>query len=121
MSAAGTGGPGRDGGPEAVRLSVHGRVQGVGFRYFVLRQARRLGLTGRVRNLPDGSVEARVRGSRAGIDELVVALRAGPPVARVERVEEHALAEAPEWRDFAIDDFQSMSTTAGRSGEQTDE
>jgi len=67
----------------SVHALVTGRVQGVGFRAFTAATARRLGLTGWVRNLPDGSVEALAEGARRDLDEFVTALRSGPPAARV--------------------------------------
>ena len=65
---------------------VCGRVQGVGFRWFVLRQAEREGLTGFARNLPDGSVEVLAAGEVVALERLAAALRVGPPHARVEDV-----------------------------------
>jgi acylphosphatase len=65
---------------------VHGRVQGVGFRWFVQRAARRLGLAGWVANQPDGSVRVRAAGPAAELERLTEALRSGPPGARVERL-----------------------------------
>jgi acylphosphatase len=65
---------------------VTGRVQGVGFRYTTVDQARRLGVCGWVRNRPDGSVEVEVEGERAGVEALVRFLHRGPPGARVEDV-----------------------------------
>lgn len=67
---------------------VRGLVQGVGFRWFVREEARRRGLTGCVRNLPDGSVEVVVRGPQPVIGELEEALARGPAGARVDRLEE---------------------------------
>lgn len=64
-----------------------GRVQGVGFRWWTVRTADRLGLGGSVRNLRDGSVEVQAVGSPAALDELESALASGPPGARVDRVE----------------------------------
>ena len=57
---------------------ISGRVQGVGFRYYVARQARALGLTGWVRNLPDGRVEAIAAGPQSAVDEFEGALRQRP-------------------------------------------
>ena len=70
-----------------VRLRVHGRVQGVGFRYFVRARARALGVRGWVRNMADGAVELAAAGSEAAMTELEGAVRAGPPGARVDRLE----------------------------------
>lgn len=82
----------------AVRFRVHGRVQGVGFRYFVLRAANGSGVTGWVRNCPDGTVEALARGGAEAIDRFRSALRSGPPSSAVTAVDE---SEAP--------DFEGMS------------
>ena len=71
----------------AARYLVRGMVQGVGFRWFVLREAQRLELRGWVSNLRDGSVEVVVEGAPASVSELERALARGPSAARVERVE----------------------------------
>jgi acylphosphatase len=73
----------------AKRFHVSGRVQGVGFRYFVERVALRLGIAGYVSNLPDGRVEVYVLASPAQLDTLRDELRRGPILARVDRVEEN--------------------------------
>ena len=65
---------------------VEGRVQGVGFRFFVRDRARALGLAGAVRNLPGGSVHVEAEGSRDSLSALIQDLHEGPPAARVERV-----------------------------------
>lgn len=67
---------------------VHGRVQGVGFRWWTRGVARRLGVTGTVRNLPDGSVEVRARGDEAALAHLRESLGEGPPGSSVTSVEE---------------------------------
>lgn len=69
------------------RFRVSGRVQGVGYRWFVSREAERLGLQGYAENLADGSVEVVARGSKEVVDALERALRRGPTFARVEHVE----------------------------------
>jgi acylphosphatase len=66
-----------------VRYTVEGRVQGVGFRYFVRRTAESLGIIGWVRNLPDGAVEALARGDQQALDAFESSLRKGPPGASV--------------------------------------
>jgi acylphosphatase len=66
--------------------TVTGRVQGVGFRWFVQRMACSSGLTGFVRNLPNGGVEAVAEGDEQALDRLLDALRQGPPAARIEDV-----------------------------------
>jgi acylphosphatase len=70
----------------ARRFLVSGRVQGVGYRYFVLDAARREGLHGYVKNLPDGRVEAEAEGEAEALDRFERALRQGPSRARVEHV-----------------------------------
>lgn len=69
------------------RFLVKGRVQGVGFRWFVMREAGRLGLRGYARNLADGSVEVVAAGPVAALEDLERALRTGPALARVDHVE----------------------------------
>ena len=73
--------------PIARRVRIAGHVQGVFFRAWTVEQAERLGVTGRVRNCRDGSVEALLQGEAAAVSELIEALHRGPPSARVERVE----------------------------------
>ena len=77
-----------------IRMIVEGRVQGVGFRWFVQRRAEALHLDGEVRNLPDGSLEVIVAGSPENVDALRTAVRAGPSAARVEAVREFWEREA---------------------------
>jgi len=88
----------------AVRIIIHGRVQGVGFRYHARLKGRELKLRGYVRNLPDGSVEVVVRGPQIRIDAFLVFCRRGSPVARVERVEVRELrpGEADGLQGFEI-------------------
>jgi len=69
---------------EARGWIVRGRVQGVGFRWYVQRVGQRLALGGHVCNLPDGSVEVHARGPTEALDALEKALREGPPASRVE-------------------------------------
>ncbi|MBX9927499.1 MAG: acylphosphatase [Gemmatimonadaceae bacterium] len=78
----------------ASRFVVHGVVQGVGFRYFVRREATALGLSGWVRNLPDGSVEVLADGSDGALVALASRLQQGPPASQVREV-----ARAPVVRD----------------------
>lgn len=70
-----------------VHAFVHGRVQGVASREYTRRQAVRLGLSGCVRNRPDGSVGTVFEGSAAEVGELLALLASGSPYARVHRVE----------------------------------
>jgi acylphosphatase len=70
---------------------IHGRVQGVGFRWWARSVAGRLGLHGTVRNLGDGSVELVASGAPNAIDELRRCLSDGPPGSRVDRLEESTI------------------------------
>jgi acylphosphatase len=72
---------------EARRFVVRGRVQGVGFRWFVEREAHILGIAGWVRNNHDGSVEVLAQGTRHQLSGLHSRLREGPRAARVDDVE----------------------------------
>lgn len=81
---------------------VHGYVQGVNFRYFVMKRAEALALKGYVRNLPDGTmVEVRAEGDKDKLEELLKYLNVGPSRARVERVD-------VKWSDYTgrFEDFQ---------------
>lgn len=71
----------------AARWVVSGRVQGVGFRWFAIRLAEKLGVAGWVSNLPNGNVEVVGRAPAETLAELEKGLRAGPRMARVEGVE----------------------------------
>lgn len=71
---------------KTVRIRVEGLVQGVGFRFFVLREADRIGVRGYVRNMPDGSVEAVAAGAGPALDEFVRRLGTGPSASRVSGV-----------------------------------
>lgn len=76
-----------------VRYLVSGVVQGVGFRYFVLRQAERVGVVGWVRNLPDGRVEVVAGGESDQLSELEKALWTGPSRSRVTGVEKSEILD----------------------------
>jgi acylphosphatase len=75
----------------AYRYLVQGRVQGVGYRYFVQREADTLGVTGFVRNLPDGSVEVVAEAADGVLDRLEARLRQGPSFARVASLDRVAI------------------------------
>jgi acylphosphatase len=81
---------------------VHGRVQGVAFREYTRREALRLGLSGWVRNLPDGTVEVLFEGSEAQTEALLAWLASGSPSARVTRVEYNELPPQGETGPFFI-------------------
>ena len=71
----------------ARKFLISGRVQGVGFRFFAERAARREGLHGWVRNLPDGRVEAAAEGEAEAVDRFEGQLRHGPTGARVDHLD----------------------------------
>ncbi len=81
---------------------VRGRVQGVGFRFFVLEQANTLGLFGWVRNLPDRRVEVVAEGERAILEQLLTELRRGPRGAYVDRVDVEWMEPTGEFEAFRI-------------------
>jgi acylphosphatase len=72
---------------ERLHAVIHGDVQGVGFRYFVMRKARPLGIRGWVRNRHDGAVELEAEGERQVLEQLLEAIRQGPRAAHVTRVD----------------------------------
>lgn len=74
-----------------VRAVVSGRVQGVWYRESCRREAVALGITGEVRNTPDGSVEIEAQGTRAAVDALLRWAQVGPPAARVTQLSVHDL------------------------------
>ena len=69
-------------------LRIHGRVQGVGFRVYMQREAQRLGVSGWVRNRHDGTVEAMVHGAPDAVEAVIAWARHGPPSARVTHVDD---------------------------------
>jgi len=86
----------------ARRIVVSGRVQGVGFRFFVERAAHAEGVGGWVRNLADGRVEALVEGDAEAVDRVEQKIRRGPPGARVDKVDVHDEPPAAGGRHFQI-------------------
>lgn len=86
----------------ARRYLVSGRVQGVGFRYFTEDTALREGVSGFVRNLPDGRVEAEVEGDIAAVARVEQALWNGPPGSRVEHVEVEPLPPSGRASGFRV-------------------
>ena len=88
---------------KAKQVIVHGRVQGVGFRYFVQETGSRLGLTGDVRNRHDGTVMIRVEGDELLIEEFLNEVRRGPRMARVERVQTEEVPPSGKYKAFQIE------------------
>jgi acylphosphatase len=81
-------------------LRIEGRVQGVGYRDWMQREATRHGLHGWVRNRPDGTVQALVDGEEGAVRALLAACRRGPFLARVDRIEETLAPEPPDQPGF---------------------
>jgi acylphosphatase len=79
--------------PKTVRLRITGRVQGVGFRDWVVQRAGLHGLNGWVRNRRDGSVEALVHGAGDAVDLFVYECQRGPPMAQVKAIDEEPSTE----------------------------
>ena len=86
----------------ARRFVISGRVQGVGFRWFTQEEAQREGVTGWVRNLPDGRVEAFVEGEADAVTRVEQAVRRGPGGARVQTVAVDVEDPAGRYMDFSI-------------------
>ena len=82
--------------------TVHGRVQGVGYRWFVQRVAARLGLVGWVANEPSGSVRVVAEGDIASLDELARLLSQGPSGAHVERIDSEVVSATGSFSTFEI-------------------
>jgi acylphosphatase len=88
---------------EAKHVVVHGRVQGVGFRYFVQRAGTRLGLVGNVRNLDDGSVEIVVEGDGGIIGDFLKEVGRGPSLSRVERLDVRETPPTGRYSTFQVE------------------
>ena len=86
----------------AKRLVVSGRVQGVGFRYFVVKAAEPLGIRGYVRNLRDGRVEVIAEGTAMDIRALGMDILAGPPHGRVDEIDKSDLPVTGQYSGFEI-------------------
>ena len=86
----------------SIHWLVAGRVQGVGFRWFVRRAASRLGVRGDVRNLPDGRVEIRAQGDAGRLDTLREEVRRGPRGSRVDEIEQLAPIDGLSFDAFEI-------------------
>jgi acylphosphatase len=86
----------------ALHVLVRGRVQGVGFRWFVREQGRLLGVRGWVRNRPDGAVEVSADGEPTALEQLRARLILGPPGADVHNLEDLAEPTEPLPASFTI-------------------
>lgn len=87
---------------QRLHAHVYGRVQGVSFRYYTQLRARELGLTGWVRNRPDGSVEVVAEGSKRDLESLLYFLHQGPTAARVTEVEAQWFTAHDEFDEFNV-------------------
>jgi acylphosphatase len=85
-----------------VRVLISGIVQGVAYRAHTKEMAKRLGVNGWVRNLPDGKVEALFEGDKDKVDQMVEWCKKGPPLARVDKVEVEEEPYRGEFFDFSI-------------------
>lgn len=88
---------------KTLHARVEGMVQGVGFRYSTVRQARRLGVSGYVRNLPGGSVEVVAEGEEEMLRRLAAWLQQGPPGAHVRNLERRFGPDRGFYRDFRVE------------------
>lgn len=88
--------------PVRLRVLISGRVQGVGFRYFTERSTHSLRISGFVRNLPDGRVEAEVQGEEGEVEKFLENVRIGPHGSRVDEVNTSVLSVQPEEDGFEI-------------------
>lgn len=85
-----------------LRVQIQGQVQGVGFRYHTCKQANEIGITGWVRNCPDGSVEACICGNGKQLDDMQQWLAHGPEWATVSDIHVESMAEPAELNVFKI-------------------
>jgi acylphosphatase len=87
---------------QSIHAVLRGRVQGVGYRAFVLGRAREFGVHGEVRNTADGCVEVIAEGDMERLESFLAEVREGPVHARVEHVELRANEGTPRYRSFSI-------------------
>lgn len=88
---------------ERVEITVYGKVQGVGFRYHTQQQAVQLGLTGYVKNLPDGCVKIIAEGSAEALSQLQIWASQGPPGAQVQQLTVALQSATEEFESFSIE------------------
>ncbi len=88
---------------KAFKAKIAGRVQGVGFRFFVIDKSREYGVTGYTKNLFDGSVEVYAEGEKQILDEFLTDLRRGPSLSRVDKINVDWLEAEQKYRDFRIE------------------
>jgi acylphosphatase len=83
-------------------IKIHGKVQGVGYRFFATRVARRLGLKGNISNERDGTVNALVEGEKKAIDEWIEELKEGPRYAEVTKIDQETKEFTGKLGDFDV-------------------
>jgi acylphosphatase len=83
-------------------LRIHGKVQGVGYRFFATRVARRMGLKGWISNMRDGTVEATVEGEKEAIDQWIEELKEGPRYAEVTTIDQESKEYSGRLPDFDL-------------------
>lgn len=83
-------------------FNISGLVQGVGFRYFVVKEAEKLGITGYTKNLSDGSVEVFAMGEEEKILKLKEKLKSGPAYSKVKRIEEKSAVLNDKYKNFIV-------------------
>lgn len=89
---------------KSLHLLIHGRVQGVGYRAWMVSRARELGLNGWVRNRREGTVEAAISGEAAAVAQMLADCHEGPMAARVDKITQNI------WTDAIPSGFQSQET-----------
>ncbi|MGB9730500.1 MULTISPECIES: acylphosphatase [Calditerrivibrio] len=87
---------------QRLNLKVYGRVQGVGFRAYVLNKARELGLSGFVKNMSDGTVFIDAQGEEEVLNKLIEYVKIGPSMSRVEKVEIERINQTLNTKDFIV-------------------
>ncbi len=85
-----------------LRLLIHGRVQGIGFRFSTVRQAQKLDLTGWVRNNPDGTVEIVTEGEKENLQKLLAWCQRGPLLAQVDKIDTSWEEATGEFENFDL-------------------
>ena len=83
-------------------IRIHGKVQGVGYRFFATRVARRLGLKGSIQNNREGTVDAVVEGEKSVIDEWIEELREGPRYAEITKIDQETKDFTGRLGDFDV-------------------
>ncbi len=89
--------------PVQKHLKIYGRVQGVGFRYFTTKKAEETGVRGWVKNMPDGTVEVFISGSKQSVERMKKLLHSGPIAAHVTSIDELAIeGQSEAFYDFSV-------------------